>query len=172
VSFQETAKWVEEELKAGRNDTVQDFLAYLAEQMIEMNKTKNEEIKGFLKWLAHETGVEIDTLSNKTVIKEYHSNNFEQFLEVLKRNKKKISIDASDRKKQELLENNFSKSMLVLEPLKEKLKSTDNLIDEIVYRLYGLTDEEIEIVEGGNHKSQKEGGRKAPYPVGRGQDNE
>jgi len=37
--------------------------------------------------------------------------------------------------------------MSVLEPLKEKIKTTDNLIDQIVYRLYGLTDKEIEIVE-------------------------
>jgi hypothetical protein len=29
----------------------------------------------------------------------------------------------------------------------EKIQRTDDLIDEIVYDLYGLTDEEIEIVE-------------------------
>jgi len=33
------------------------------------------------------------------------------------------------------------------EELQEKIERTDNLIDEIVYELYGLTDEEIEIVE-------------------------
>jgi hypothetical protein len=31
--------------------------------------------------------------------------------------------------------------------LDDKIHSTDELIDRIVYRLYGLTDEEIEIVE-------------------------
>jgi len=31
--------------------------------------------------------------------------------------------------------------------LDEKMEKTDALIDEIVYGLYGLTDEEIEIVE-------------------------
>jgi len=31
--------------------------------------------------------------------------------------------------------------------LDEKIEKTDALIDEIVYDLYGLTDEEIEIVE-------------------------
>jgi len=36
----------------------------------------------------------------------------------------------------------------VLAPLKAKIKATDNLIDQIVYDLYGLTPEEIEIVEG------------------------
>jgi type II restriction/modification system DNA methylase subunit YeeA len=31
--------------------------------------------------------------------------------------------------------------------LKEKLRKTDWLIDQIVYKLYGLTEEEIKIVE-------------------------
>ncbi len=47
------------------------------------------------------------------------------------------------------MEKHFIKSSAVLEPLKEKIKATDNLIDQIVYRLYDLTQEEIEIVEGG-----------------------
>ena len=33
-------KWVDSELNANRNDTVHAFLAFLAEQMIEMNKAK------------------------------------------------------------------------------------------------------------------------------------
>jgi type II restriction/modification system DNA methylase subunit YeeA len=33
------------------------------------------------------------------------------------------------------------------EELEAKINQTDDLIDEIVYELYGLTDEEIEIVE-------------------------
>ncbi len=33
------------------------------------------------------------------------------------------------------------------EELEAKIQRTDNLIDDIVYELYGLTDEEIEIVK-------------------------
>ena len=146
--FQKTIKWVEDELRAGRNDTLHDFLACLAEQMIEMNKEKNEESKGFLIWLEREIGAEIDALTNKTAIKEYHEHDFDHLLEVLKKNKNKLSIDPSNRKTQELLENHFTKSMTILGPLKEKIKVTDELIDDIVYKLYGLTAEEIAIVEG------------------------
>ena len=32
--------------------------------------------------------------------------------------------------------------------LKERIAATDRLIDRIVYRLYGLTEEEIAVVEG------------------------
>ena len=35
---------------------VHDLLAYLAEQMLVMNKKKNEEMKGFLKWFKREIG--------------------------------------------------------------------------------------------------------------------
>ena len=146
--FQSVIQWVEGELKDSRNDTVHDFLAYLAGQMIEMNKTKSDEIKGFLKWFEREIGAEIDDLANKTAIKEYHEYDFDSLINVLKKNKNKMVIDPSSRKTQELLEEHFRRSMAMLEPLKTKIQATDNLIDQIVYKLYGLTPEEIRIVEG------------------------
>ena len=82
-------RWAERELAEGRNDTVHDLLAYLAEQMIKMNKAKNEEIKGFLKWLEGEISVAVEELQNKTATKEYRDHDFERFFEVLKKNKKK-----------------------------------------------------------------------------------
>ena len=145
--YDDIVKWAEYELALKRTDTSHDFLAYLAEQMIEMNKGKNEEIKDFLKWLEREINTEVDTLTNKTAIKEYHDKDFKHLLDILKKNKNKISLDLSNRKIQELLEKYFEKSILVLEPLKGKNKVTDNLIDLIVYKLYGLTDEEIKVVE-------------------------
>jgi len=144
----EILQWVENELSENRSDTIHDLLAYLAEEMIKMNKAKNEEIKGFLKWLEREIGVAVEELQNKTAIKEYHSHEFEQFLEVLKKNRKKLSIDPSDRRKQELLEQHFTKSTAKLGPVKAMTAATDGLIDEIVYRLYGLTEEERDMVKG------------------------
>ena len=35
-----------------------------------------------------------------------------------------------------------------LQEVQRKIQLTDDLIDQIVYRLYGLTEEEIAIVEG------------------------
>ena len=35
-----------------------------------------------------------------------------------------------------------------LAEVQRKIRLTDDLIDQIVYRLYGLTEEEIAIVEG------------------------
>lgn len=46
------------------------------------------------------------------------------------------------------LRDDHEASMAVLRPLEAKLTQTDRLIDQIVYRLYGLTAEEVAIVEG------------------------
>ena len=40
--------------------------------------------------------------------------------------------------------------MRKLLPLRERIRQTDELIDAVVYKLYGLTEEEIGIVEGSN----------------------
>lgn len=47
-----------------------------------------------------------------------------------------------------LLESAYNETMAQLAPLQVKIKATDDLIDQIVYRLYGLSEEEIKVVEG------------------------
>ena len=51
------------------------------------------------------------------------------------------------RKFQDDLRQEFEDSMATLGPLLAQIEETDRLIDEIVYKLYGLNDEEIGIVE-------------------------
>ncbi|MDR4508298.1 MAG: hypothetical protein MRJ65_08705 [Candidatus Brocadiaceae bacterium] len=46
-----------------------------------------------------------------------------------------------------MLEKQFDHSLSILEPLKARIKATDEL-DEIVYRLYVLTEDEIKIIKG------------------------
>ena len=72
------------------SDVVHDLLAFLAEQMVEMNKTKNTEIKTFLTFVENEIETSVDMLSNKTLIHEYYANDFSKFVDVLVNNKSKI----------------------------------------------------------------------------------
>jgi len=67
---------------------------------------------------------------------------------VLKKNKRKLAIDPARREPQERLRLEFDASLAKLQPLMERIRQTDELIDQIVYKLYGLTEEEIAIVEG------------------------
>jgi hypothetical protein len=140
-------------------DVIHDFLAYLAEQMIELNKQKQTETKGFLTWLERLIGTEIDNLTNKSKIQnylgDYYKQNqgdnhltFDELIGILKKNQKKLKIDPTARKEQETLEKEYQSSLNKLLPIKKQLKQCDWLIDEIVYRLYGLTEEEKAIIQG------------------------
>jgi hypothetical protein len=127
---------------------VHDLLAHLAERMLEMNRQKQTEIKGFLGWLEGYLGAKVEDLTPKTKLQSYYENDYEGFLAVLKKNKKKLVVDPSRREPAEALRAEFEGSMGKLGPLRERIEKTDELIDAVVYRLYGLTQEEIGIVEG------------------------
>jgi hypothetical protein len=66
--------------KRERSDVVHDLLAFLAEKMLEMNKQKQTEVKGFLGWLEVEVGTKIDDLSPKTKIQRYYDSDFDNVI--------------------------------------------------------------------------------------------
>ncbi len=134
--------------KKEKSDVVHDLLAYLAEQMIEMNKEKQKLIKEFLTWLEKEiTKASIEAFKNKTKIKKFHEHELDTLIEVLKQNHILVEVLDFGDKQYKALEKAFDTTMSQLTPLKKKLKATDELIDQIVYKLYGLAEEEIKIVE-------------------------
>ena len=87
-------------------------------------------------------------MTNRTKLKKYHELDFTGLLTILKKNTKKIPRDVTARDFRERLKIEFEKSLAVLTPLKNDIELTDRLIDQVVYKLYGLTEEEIKIVEG------------------------
>jgi hypothetical protein len=136
------------------SDVVHDLLAFLAEQMVEMNKAKNAEIKAFLNFVESEIGASVDVLSNKTLIQEYYANDFTKIVDVLVKNKSKIKVGYNPKSptNRKNLEAWHTDSCGKLKPLMTKIDATDTLIDQIVYKLYGLTAEEITVVEDSSGK--------------------
>jgi len=146
-----------------QSDVVHDILEFLAEQMIEMNKEKQKEIKGFLGWLESQLKVQtdeegnkgIEALTGKSLIKNYSGDyqkdnghlSFEDFWKILKKNENRIGATLVSRELYESIKFEYAKSLSKLLPLKERLHKTDWLIDQIVYKLYDLTEDEIKIVE-------------------------
>ena len=146
-----------------RSDVIHDLLAGLAEQMIAMNKQKGDEMRGFLAWLERETGARIEDLTGRSQLRNYpgdyqkgetplafddpSTSSGQSLLAILRKNSRKLAVDPAGRKFQESLKKEYEASLAVLLPLKARLAATDRLIDQVVYRLYGLTEEEIAVVE-------------------------
>ncbi len=118
----------------------QNLLADKADYMIKLNKELIEETNGFKNWL--KSTFKIEKLSKKLDI-YYEFKTSEDFIDEIKKKK----VDIKPRKIQELLKNEFENSLTEIHKIDEKIKKTDDEIDLMVYELYGLTDEEIQIIE-------------------------
>ena len=140
---------VEAELQAGRADVVHDLLAFLAERMMAMNAEKRTTAKQFLTDLKDFHGIEARALNPKTKLDEFWKLAAADVFAHLRKNTKllatqnvRLTEDAEEK-----IRARFSKSQSVLLPLETQISFTDTLIDEIVYRLYALTADEIKIVK-------------------------
>ena len=59
---------------------------------------------------------------------------------------KKKKVDTDEFHNHKNLEKGFNESIKIINPLLQQIKETDNEIDQMVYDLYGLTPEEIQII--------------------------
>jgi hypothetical protein len=109
-----------------------------------------------LGWLEGVLKVSIDELTGKSKINDYIGDyqkdepelTFAELDDILFKNKNKLGVSLNDSRLMAKVRDEYEKSLSVLRPIKSALKWTDDLIDQVVYRLYGLTEEEIAIVEG------------------------
>jgi len=145
-------------LAQGQTDVVHDVLAYLAGQMIDLNKQKQAEVKRFLAWLEGKLKIApkadastgIDSLTRKTYLQDYLGDYQKGKPEIAWKDfyyrlLKDFSVAVT--KVEVEIEREYTASLKVLLPIKDQLAKTDALIDKIVYKLYGLTDTEIELIE-------------------------
>jgi hypothetical protein len=146
------------------SDVVHDLVAFLAEEMIRLNKEKREAQKEFLGWLVvtlkilpdKEGRKGIDVLTGKGKLANYPGDYqkgesplaFEDLLDIFRKNKNHLGVSLSDAGLVERVRKEYEGSLERVLPMKDRLAKTDALIDAVVYRLYGLTEEEIGVVEG------------------------
>jgi hypothetical protein len=146
------------------SDVVHDLLAMLAEHMIRLNKEKRAAQRDFLDWLVATLKIApdkdgrkgIDALTGKSKLLDYPGDYQKdepplataELLEILQKNRGHLGVSLSDTGLVDRVRREYEQSLERVLPLKEQLAQTDRLIDTVVYRLYGLTEEEIAVVEG------------------------
>jgi hypothetical protein len=147
-----------------QSDVVYDLLAYLAEEMIRLNREKRIEQSRYLAGLVAESHISpdkdgntgLDALVGKSKLADYPGDyqkqeshlTFDDLADILRKNRSRLGANLNDTALLARLAQEYAASLAVALPLKERLARTDRLIDQIVYRLYGLTEDEIAIVEG------------------------
>ena len=120
-------------------ESQQPFIT-LAEQMLSLNKDLQEKRSRFLRRLTENLeGVKITT-----ALSTFDELDFKGFTAELKKQKIKLSLSQQDE-----WEDYFNDYREACAELKTQIAQTDNEIDQRVFDLYGLTEEEREIVMKG-----------------------
>jgi hypothetical protein len=110
----------------------------IVDKIIELNAFQNQLISSFLNLLFSKFG--IDKLSRN--LQNWHEIEFRDFLKELQKVKVKLSLSEEAE-----WMNYFNEQKQKAQTLKSEIDKTDREIDRMVYELYGLTEEEIKIVE-------------------------
>jgi len=136
--------------KPERADVVHDLLAFLAERMTALNRDKSAAAKQFLTDLKDFHGIDAHALTPKTKLDQFWKLEAAELFGHLKKNVKALAgqnvrLNDTDEEK---IRGRFQKSKEKLLPLETQIAFIDLLIDQVVYRLYDLTPEEIKLVEG------------------------
>ncbi len=148
--------WAERELDwtpeagqsgGGRNDTVHDLLSNLAERMTAMHKERVESERAWREW------VEAAVPNAHKLTKTFRQQGWVEVgcrdgWEGVRAEFQARKAVPDSPKDLQNLRKNTEEALRELCPLRERIEATDRLIDQIVYRLYGLTEEEISVVEG------------------------
>lgn len=138
------------------SDVIHDALVYLAKQIVIRVQKVNKEIKVFLDFIEAQIGAPIIKLSNKTAIQKYYTNSFTKFIDALSKNKRnlKSGYNPKSPSNYRLLQEWYDESVGIIKQLDTEVMLTDSLIDRIVYRIYGLSEQEIQVIEGKQEESE------------------
>ena len=118
------------------NKIYADGLFVLSEQMLSLNSQLQQKRSRFLRRLQ-------ENFEGVKITGDIRTLSFAVFVKELKKQKIKLTLPQQDE-----WEDYFSQYKAECNSLSEQIAETDKKIDGLVYELYGLTEEEIKVVEG------------------------
>ena len=120
-----------------------------ANKMLELNKLLQEKKNKFLNRVKDNLTKTVETRGHDPLtikiskkLATFYNYDFKTFIAELKKQKVKLSLIQQDE-----WEDYFTAYKIEINQLQNNIKTTDKEIDRMVYELYGLTEEEIKIVE-------------------------
>jgi hypothetical protein len=121
----------------------QPFIA-LADKMLSLNAELQNKRQRFLQRLSDNFAVTTNNgLQHLVILETFDKLDFAQFIVELKKQKITLSF-----KQQDDFEDYFNEYKTNCNKISAEISATDKEIDALVYGLYGLTEEEIKMVEG------------------------
>lgn len=125
-------------LTENKYDSIKNDLCLYADKMLSLNKDLQEKINRFRGRVKEEYNLNKITQS----IEDFYKLPFADFVKELSKQKVKLTLKQKDD-----LQDYFNGYVKDISALNEEIEKTDKEINRIVYKLYDLTDEEIQTIE-------------------------
>ncbi|MCL4386460.1 MAG: N-6 DNA methylase [Cyanobacteria bacterium] len=120
------------------NEAIQKAIISNVKNLISFNKNLNEMLSTYLEILK----VEFKNIKINKKIESFKKLNFIEFIDEIEKQKIQIQIEQKEK-----LYNWFKAKVGLIQDLENKIKNMDDEINELIYRIYNLTEDEIKIVE-------------------------
>jgi hypothetical protein len=133
-----------------RSDVVHDLLAFLAEEMMALHEQKQALVRKALDDVAAETGLPVEEWKLKTKVQKFWQEPESEWVRALRDRGNVKRFSASGPPVERAVVERLTAAGEALAPVLGRIEATDALIDQVVYRLYGLSAEEVAVVEGEN----------------------
>ena len=127
------------DLKNSEFSIINSELANLADKMLTLNETRQKSSNRFINRIKENLQISKTTAA----LENFYELEFKDFVKELTKQKVKLSL-----KQQDEWEEYFTEYKNQLQELQTQIIATDKEINALVYKLYGLTEEEIKVVEG------------------------
>jgi hypothetical protein len=111
--------------------------------MLDLYKERLAAHAQFRDWLRDNQSVPVDSFKPKAALDDFHTGSYEDFAAWMNKNKREIAYHDDPKYRAA-----FTHASTEVQGIEARIAATDRLIDRIVYALYGLTENEIAIVEG------------------------
>ncbi|PIE78918.1 MAG: hypothetical protein CSA15_05340, partial [Candidatus Delongbacteria bacterium] len=115
----------------------QPFIAQ-ADKMLKLHKNLQKKSEKFIKRI--KSNLEVEKITKN--LQNFYNFDFKVFIKELKKQKVKLSLHEQDE-----WEDYFEQYKMEINQIQKQINKTDREIDEMVYELYELTPQEIEVVE-------------------------
>ena len=121
------------------HEQIRVALSSLADKMLTLNADLQKSVQRFLKRVQDN----LNPAKISSTLESFYTIEFADFVKELAKQKVKLSL-----KQQDEWEEYFAEYKKDCQAFAEEIATTDNQINQLVYKLYDLTDEEIAVVEG------------------------
>ena len=120
------------------HEQIRVALSSLADKMLSLNADLQKSVQRFLKRVQDN----LNPAKISSTLESFYTIEFADFVKELAKQKVKLSL-----KQQDEWEEYFAEYKKDCQAFAEEIATTDNQINQLVYKLYDLTDEEIAVVE-------------------------